>query len=79
MADDNLMKFYSTAEIIGFMTGDKPCPYFSDSIDSDAVGECCEGSESTNNGVESENSNDLSDGGGMEDDVMKVSRGQAHK
>ena len=77
MADDNIMKRYSMAEIIGFLTGNEPCPDFSDSSDSEAVGECCEGSEGTNSGMESENSNELGDGS-MEDDVMEVSRGEAN-
>ena len=51
MVDDNL-KCYSTAEIIGFLTGDEPCPEYSDSSDSDAVGECWKESEGTNSGVE---------------------------
>ena len=36
-------KRYSLAEVVSFLTEEDPCPEFSESSDSEAMGECCEG------------------------------------
>ena len=45
------------------MTGEDPWPEFSESSDSEAMGECCEGLEGTVSGMESESCSQESDGG----------------
>ena len=56
-------KRYSLAEVVSFLTGEDPCPEFSESSDSEAMGECCEGLEGTVSGMESESCSQESDGG----------------
>ena len=56
-------KRYSLAEVVSFLTGEDPCPEFSQSSDSEAMGECCEGLEGTVSGMESESCSQERDGG----------------